>query len=404
MVKTNTQNKLDSAISILGDLVAFSILGGQSNLPIAKCILKWLQKNDVDHHEVFNESKDKVSIHCRIGPEVDGGIILSGHMDVVTSEGQQWSKPDFTLTKEDNKLYARGTSDMKGFLACCLAMLPHFKQANLKKPIYFAFSYDEEIGCLASEQLILSIKSTYKERPSFAIIGEPSLMQTVNGEKGAAFFRTTIYSAAAHSSEVRKSISAIEESTYLIQWLLGKMDEFIKEQNFDDRFEPPYTTIHVGVIKGGNAVNIIADQCEFTWDVRNIPSDSIEEILCSFEEFCAKRTVEKQETVPDFKIITSKQFSIVPGLDTSENSEIIRMVNAFSGTDSTKTVSFASEAGYFSEAGFETVVCGPGSMDQGHRADEFIEINELKKCLSFLERMSIWAETSKEPNMDYEKI
>lgn len=403
-MENNTQNILDSAISILGDLVGFSVLGGQSNLSIAEYISGSLQKNNIDYHQVFNASKDKVSIHCRIGPEEDGGLILSGHMDVVTSEGQQWSRPDFMLTKEDNKLYARGTSDMKGFLACCLAMLPHWQQANLKKPVYLAFSYDEEIGCLASEQLVSSIKSTYKERPSFAVIGEPSLMQTVNGEKGAAFFKTKVFSSAAHSSEVRKSISAIEEATYLIQWLLGKMDDFIEQENFDARFDPPYTTIHVGVIKGGSAVNIIADQCEFAWDVRNIPSDSIQEIFDSFEEFCKKRMIGKLKASSNFKIQTIKQFSIVPSLNTPENSEIVAMVNSFNGNESINTVSFASEAGFFSEAGFETVVCGPGSMDQGHRADEFIEISELKKCLSFLERLSDWAETSKEANMDYEKI
>lgn len=403
-MEKNTHNILDNAISILGDLVGFSVLGGQSNLSIAGYIARLLQKNNINYHQVFNASKDKVSIHCRIGPEVDGGIILSGHMDVVPTKGQQWSKPDFKLTLEDYKLYARGTSDMKGFLACCFAMIPHLKELNLKKPIYLAFSYDEEVGCLASEQLLRSIKSTYKEQPTFAVIGEPSLMQTVNGEKGAAFFKTTVYSSAAHSSEVRKSISAIEEATYLIQWLLGKMDDFIERKHFDNRFDPPHTTIHVGVIKGGSAVNIIADQCGFAWDVRNIPSDSIQEILDSFEEFCKKRTIEKLKTSSNFKIQTSKQFSIVPSLNTSEHSEIVRMVNSFNGNESTKTVSFASEAGFFSEAGFETVVCGPGSMDQGHRADEFIEINELKKCLSFLERLSDWAETSKEANMDYEKI
>ena len=196
-MKKNAQNRLDNTISILGDLVAFSVLGGQSNLPIAEYILGLLQKNDIEYHQVFNSKGDKVSIHCRIGPEVDGGIILSGHMDVVTTKGQQWSRPDFRLTKEDNKLYARGTSDMKGFLACCLAMLPYLKKSKLKKPIYLAFSYDEEIGCLATEQLISSIKTTYKERPNFAVIGEPSMMQTINGKKEWHFSRQK-YMALRH--------------------------------------------------------------------------------------------------------------------------------------------------------------------------------------------------------------
>ncbi|MGB5818614.1 MAG: acetylornithine deacetylase [Saonia sp.] len=387
----NPEKHIDSAISILSDLVAFPVLGGHSNLSIAAYIMKVLEDNHIEYHKVVNTSGDKVAIHCRIGPSVDGGLILSGHMDVVPTKGQTWTRPDFKMTRDGEKLYGRGTTDMKGFLACCLAMLPYFKGSLLKKPIYLAFSYDEEVGCLAGPSLITAIKSTYSEQPHYAIVGEPSSMKMIIGGKGVAFFKTKIYCSPAHSSEVRKSVSAIEEATYLIQWLLGRMDKFTEELCFDKRFEPPYTTIHIGTIKGGVAANIIADYCEFEWDVRNIPLDSIEKILDSFKSFCEQQMVKKQKVSNNFKISTSAQFPIVPSLDTPENSEVVELVNSLNGNESTGTVSFASEAGQFSEAGFHTVICGPGNMEQGHGVDEYMETGELKKCLSFLGKLADWS-------------
>ncbi|PIB38443.1 acetylornithine deacetylase [Maribacter sp. 4G9] len=403
-MREETNDKVKSTISILKDLISFSIIGGESNLSIARYITGILKENDIEYYEVRDTAENKMSIHCRIGPEVDGGIILSGHMDVVPIDAQPWTKPGFSLTQIGDKLYGRGTSDMKGFLACCLAIIPHFKRTVLKKPIYLAFSYDEEVGCLATSELLQSVKSKYKEKPRFAIIGEPTSMQTVNAEKGAAFFKTTVFSSAAHSSEVRKSVSAIEEATYLVQWLLAKMDGFIEQRNFDERFKPPHTTLHIGTIKGGSSVNIVADKCEFEWDVRNVPSDAVEDILGSFEAFCKKRIDQKQEEFPDFNINTSAQFSIVPGLDTSKNSEIVKLVNSFSGNTSINAVSFASEAGYFSQSGFETVVCGPGSMEQGHRADEYIEVGQLRSCIVFLEKIADWSKTDNKVKKNYEKV
>lgn len=385
---------LHSMVSILEDLVAFKVLGGNSNLSIANYIEQLLFENDIEYHKVFDSSASKVSLHCRIGPEIDGGTILSGHMDVVPTKGQKWTRPDFKLTREGDKLYGRGTADMKGFLACCLAWLPQFKKVTLSKPIYLAFSYDEEIGCRATEELLKSIGNTYVERPAFAIIGEPTSMQVANAEKGAAFFKTEILSAAAHSSEIRKSVSAIEEATHLIQWLMAKMDGFIESGILDDRFSPPYTTIHVGTIKGGEAVNIVSDHCEFEWDVRNIPSQSIPEILEEFKIHCEKRMIEKSIMSSEFVIQTDSQFSIVPSFETSEETEIVQMGEHFSGTKKREVLSFASEAGYFERAGFQTIVCGPGSMEQGHRADEFIAVQELEKCMIFLERLTEWSKSN----------
>jgi len=391
-MSTNREIPLKRAISILDDLVAFPVLGGENNFSIANYIIGLFEENEIEYKKVMDTSGHKMSIHCRIGPAVSGGIILSGHMDVVPTQGQDWSKADFKLTHEQDRLYGRGTADMKGFLACCLAMLPYLKKTRLAKPIYLAFSYDEEVGCLASESLISSMISSYDERPSYAIIGEPSLMGIANAEKGVAFLRTKILSSAAHSSEVRESVSAIEEASHLIQWLFGKMDEFIQNGQLDNRFSPPFTTIHVGTVKGGEAVNIIADHCEFEWDVRNIPLHSISEILEVFEAYCEKRIIEKKKIFSGFTIKTELRFPAVPGFETPKESKIVRLMDSFTENQPLEALSFASEAGYYAKAGFETVVCGPGNMKQGHRADEFIEINELKKCLAFLERLANWCE------------
>lgn len=387
----STKKQLEQTLKILSELVAFPVLGGESNLSIATYIQSVFERNGITCYTAYNNEKNKVALHCRIGPGVDGGLILSGHMDVVPTEGQQWTRPDFQTTHEGDRIYGRGTTDMKGFLACCLAMLPVFNKAALQKPIYLAFSFDEEVGCLGGPTIIEAIQKTYSENPSFVVVGEPTSMQPIIAEKGVAFFQTKIFSEPAHSSQVCSTVSTITEATYLIQWLQEKMETPIGKRLIDPRFDPPFTTIHVGVIKGGVAANIIADYCEFEWDVRNIPSESIEDIISDFKSYCATVEIEKQKTTPGFKICTNAKFPIVPGLITSEYSEIVSMLHFLSDTASTGTVSFASEAGQFSQAGFQTVLCGPGNMEQGHGVDEYIEIGELQHCLVFLNKLTHWA-------------
>ncbi|MDG2450778.1 MAG: acetylornithine deacetylase, partial [Saprospiraceae bacterium] len=317
-------------------------------------------------------------------PPVDDGIILSGHMDVVPVEGQPWTRSAFSLSKEKNRLYGRGAADMKGFIACCLAMLPHLLQSSLQRPIYFAFSYDEEVGCLAGPALVQNIKETYSEKPAYAIIGEPTSMKTNASGKGIAVFTTHVRSSAAHSSEIRKSVSAINEAMILIKWLNDKMEELADEEKSDQRFAPPHTTIHVGTIQGGTAVNIVADSCKFEWDVRNIPADNVSDIFEDFNTFCGQRESFNRSINAEFQIITTPKFPIVPSLDTPENVAIVNLVNQWTNTDKTESVSFGSEAGQFAEGGYQAVLCGPGNMEQGHRADEFVEIDQLEKCIAML--------------------
>ena len=377
-----------SAKEILTKLVSFPVLGGQSNLSIMEWIKDYLDQHGVTYQLVPHATEAKTSLHCRIGPAVDGGVILSGHTDVVPVEGQAWTTEPFTLTdKNDGKLYARGSCDMKGFIACCLACLPEMVKANLKKPIYFAFSYDEEIGCLAGVELAESIRDFYKEKPKYAIIGEPSMMQPIVGQKGIVIYEITVHGSAGHSSRIRQEVSAIHEAAKLIIWLENKMDALVAAGNIDDRFTPPHTSIHIGTIDGGIAPNVIADRCVFHCDIRVIPQDDAEAIKEEFAVYCREREATLQKKFSGFKIEIEEHHPPVVPLDTPEHLSVVSLIKELSGNDKLDTVSYAAEAGQFSNAGFETVICGPGSIAQAHRADEFIAISELEKGVVFIQKV-----------------
>ncbi|MCI5082039.1 MAG: acetylornithine deacetylase [Saprospiraceae bacterium] len=379
---------MKNATEILSDLVSFDVLGGQSNLSIINYIQGILHEQNIETYLVENKEEQKASLHCRIGPATDGGVVLSGHTDVVPVAGQDWSTEPFQLTDGgDGKLYARGSCDMKGFLACCLATLPEMRKADLKKPIYFAFSYDEEIGCLAGSELANAIMNHYPEQPKYAIIGEPSLMQPIVGQKGITVFETTVHGSAGHSSRIKKEVSAIHEAARLIVWLENKMDSLIEAGHTDDRFDPNHTSLHVGTIQGGIAPNVIADICSFHWDCRTIPQDDVMDIYHEFEAYCRSRESELQQRFPGARIVTTMHHPPVVPLDTPDHLEIVDLVKRLSGNDQLQTVSYAAEAGQFAEAGFQAIICGPGSIAQAHRADEFIAKSELDKGVAFMQRL-----------------
>lgn len=370
---------------VLAKLVSFPVLGGQSNLSILNWIKTYVESHGVETHLVPNQEGNKASLHCRIGPTVDGGVILSGHMDVVPVEGQEWSTDPFTLTdKGDENLYGRGSCDMKGFIACCLAVLPEMIQADLKKPIYFAFSYDEEVGCLAGPDLAKAIKDDYSETPKYAIIGEPSMMEPIIGQKGIYIMETYVNGSAGHSSRIKQEVSAIHEAMRLILWLEKKMDTLVEQGEKDDRFHPPHSTIHIGIVNGGIAPNVIADKAHFFWDLRTIPKDSMEDIIAEFEAYCREREKELRKIYPDFKIENVENHPSVPHLDTQIDDDVVDLIKKVSGNSNWSTVSYAAEAGQFANEGFQSAICGPGSIAQAHRANEFVAKEQLKKGVKML--------------------
>ena len=373
---------------ILEKLVSFPVLGGDSNLNIINWIKDYINGFGIESQLVYNPEKTKASLHCRIGPAKDGGVILSGHTDVVPVEGQDWTTDPFKLIDiSDGKLYARGSADMKGFVACCLAGLPYMVKSDLKKPIYFAFSYDEEIGCLAAPELIKNIKYYYSEDPKYAIIGEPSLLKPIIGQKGIYILDVYVNGSQGHSSRIKQEVSAIHEATKLIRWIDAKMNQLIEDEHLDDRFNPPHTSLHVGQINGGIAPNVIADQVHFTLDVRTIPSDDLDAIMEEFRSYCNTLEGENRNKFPDFRIEIKENHPPVPPLDTNENSEIINLVGRLTGNYDWSTVAYAAEAGQFANGGFESIICGPGDIAQAHRADEFVAKEQLQKCVDMLHRL-----------------
>lgn len=377
-----------TATEILTQLVSFPVFGGESNLSIIKWLEQYISSHGIAVHLVPNEEGTKASLHCRIGPAVDGGIILSGHTDVVPVEGQEWTTDPFVLTdKGDGKLYARGSCDMKGFLACCLAVLPQMVQADLKKPIYFAFSYDEEVGCLAAPELALAIKTHYEETPKYALIGEPSLMEPIVGQKGIYILETYVNGSAGHSSRIKQEVSAIHEAMRLILWLENKMDQLIADGCLDQRFHPPHSSIHIGLVNGGIAPNVIADKAHFYWDLRTIPMDDIHTIVNEFKAYCHEREEALRSIFPDFSIKTIEHHPPVPHLDTKADDPIVGLIKKITGNTTLDTVSYAAEAGQFSDEGFHAAICGPGSIAQAHRADEFIAKEQLDKGVQMIEQL-----------------
>ncbi len=377
-----------NAEKILAKLVSFPVLGGQSNLTILNWIQDYIRSHGIAVTLVPNKEGNKASLHCRLGPAADGGVILSGHMDVVPVAGQDWTTDPFVLTdKGDGKLYGRGACDMKGFLACCLAALPQMVRADLKKPIYFAFSYDEEIGCLAAPELARAIRTHYRETPKYAIIGEPSSMEPIVGQKGIYILETYVNGSAGHSSRIKQEVSAIHEAMRLILWLENKMDQLIAEKRLDDRFHPPHSSIHVGMVHGGIAPNVIADKAHFHWDLRTIPMDDIRSIVEEFEAYCRQHEKELRKIFPGFEIKTIENHPPVPHLDTGANDDVVDLIKRLSGNSKLDTVSFAAEAGQFANEGFQSAICGPGSIAQAHRADEFITKEQLEKGVQFMEKL-----------------
>ena len=376
-----------TAPEILSHLVSFPVLGGESNLSVLRWIEDYLTSHEVDYTLVPNDAGDKAALHCRIGPAVDGGIILSGHMDVVPTEGQPWNTDPFELVRKGDRYFARGSCDMKGFLACCLAAVPHFQRAGLTKPIYFAFSYDEEVGCRAGDIVAEAIRDHYAERPAGAIIGEPTMLQPMVGQKGIMVYTTVVHGSQGHSSRIREEVDAVHEAARLIVWLEDKMEALIKAGHLDDRFHPNHTSIHVGKIGGGSAFNIIANECRFDWDYRNIPRDDADAIFADFAAYCQEREAVCRERYPDFRIEHIPLHPPVPPLDTEEEAAIVDLIKDISGNANTGTVAYAAEAGQFSNAGFPSVICGPGDIAQAHRANEFVAVAQLEGCSEMLARL-----------------
>jgi len=377
---------MSTSLDLLKTLVAFDTTSRESNMHLIEFVRDYLAGFDVPCELIYNEQRSKANLFATIGPAELPGIVLSGHTDVVPVDGQPWTMPPFALTERDGKLYGRGTADMKGYIACVLALVPSLVRADLKKPVHIALSYDEEVGCLGVRSL-LSEMETRPVKPMLCIIGEPTELKPVLGHKGKLAMRCDVHGEACHSAYAPLGVNAIEYAAELISEL-GRIGHRIKApEHHDVRFDPPFSTVQTGVISGGKALNIVPSDCRFDFEIRALPSHDPSDVAQELRAFAEQQVLPRMRAVSRQSDIRFSELSAYPGLATDAHSEAAELIAAFSGSREFGTVAFGTEGGLFDAAGIPTVVCGPGSMDQGHKPDEFVSLEQLNGCDAMLQRM-----------------
>jgi acetylornithine deacetylase len=366
--------------------VGFDTTTRTSNFPLIEFVEKYLDSHGVKHIRVDYEKDRKTNLYATIGPDVEGGIVLSGHTDVVPVDGQNWASDPFVLTEREGKLFGRGTCDMKGFIAVALALVPKFKAMKLKTPIHLALSCDEEVGCKGVRPLVAHMKDHLK-RPRAVFVGEPTEMKVVNGHKSAVTFSTEVKGHEAHSSLTDQGVNAIMVAADVISEISTLRREFIAVGDPSGRFDPPYSTIHVGVISGGTAKNIIPRRCDFQWETRLLPTADFEFVPKRMELLAAKLEPAMKAVAQDVGITTTKT-NEVPGLRPEMDSVAEQLALHAAEANSTHAVSYCTEAGLFQSIGIPSVICGPGNIEQAHKPDEYVEIAQLVACEKYMMRLA----------------
>jgi acetylornithine deacetylase len=373
------------SLDMITRLVGFDTVSRNSNLALINHVREYLESQGVRSHLVESADGKKANLFATVGPDVEGGVVLSGHTDVVPVDGQPWDTDPFAITEKDGRLYGRGTCDMKSFIAIGLAAVPDMLAAGLKRPVHFALSYDEEVGCAGAPSMIDRLV-TDLPKPSAVIIGEPSSMAPIMAHKGLAAARTTVIGHEAHSSQVQRGVSAVMTAARLITFLEDMMAENKARADADCPFIPPYSTIHVGVVHGGTALNIISRECSFTWDVRVLPGDSVRGYLDRFQSYCDSLLPAMRAIAPEASITTTL-LADAPPLNSDGDDAARRIAMRLSGCSCCGVVPYATEGGQFQERGFSVVVCGPGSIDQAHQPNEYIDISQVTECEEFVGKL-----------------
>jgi len=369
---------------MLDTLIGFPTVSRDSNLDLINFISNYLDGHGIESHLVPNKEGTKANLYATVGPSIEGGVVLSGHTDVVPVDGQPWDTDPFEVVERDGLLHGRGTCDMKAFPAIALALVPEMK--SLRKPIHFAWSYDEEIGCLGAPDMIREIASNVP-RPAAVIVGEPTSMKVITAHKGMTTFKTTVTGHEAHSSQTHRGVSAVMTAARLIEKLSAMARERAVSGINDPDFEPPYTTIHVGTMQGGTAANIISRQAEFVWDVRHVPGDDPEKIMQDFQHWCDHEVVPEMQAVAAETGIETVMRVGAPALRHDPENAAEQLAKSITGEYETGKVSYAAEAGQFQQAGFATIICGPGSIDQAHQPNEYISLDQLEQGTTFMRQL-----------------
>ena len=386
----STENNInivyESSLKILKDLISFKTISGENNNELIDYCDQILKKIGATSFRIFDDDKKRVNLFATIKSKKPNGklpIILSGHTDVVpVSKG--WSSDPFKAVVKDDKLYGRGSCDMKGFIACALAYAPIFSSANLDRDIHFSFTFDEETACLGAPLLIEELKKR-KITNGICIIGEPTNMKIIDAHKGCYEYTTFFEGLAGHSSTPHKGVSAVEYAARYVNKLIELRGELKNRAPKDSIFDPPFSTLQIGGIFGGIAHNVIADKCYVNWETRPVVKDDGIFLNIELDKFANEKLLPEMKKVFPNSKITKKIIGEVIGFNRVEKSEACEFISSITGDNSKEVVSFGTEAGLFQEVGISTAVCGPGSVEQAHKIDEFIKLDELKKCLKLLE-------------------
>ncbi len=372
--------------ALLAKLIAFDTTSKTSNLQLIDFVRNLLDDHAIDSQLVHNDDHSRANLYATIGPDDIGGVMLSGHTDVVPTTGQNWNSDPYRMHTSDESLVGRGACDMKGFIACVLATLPKISASPLKTPIHLAFSYDEEIGCVGAKRLVESM-SAFEVKPRIGLIGEPTDMAMVLGHKGKVSYRVTISGLSCHSAYISNGVNAVEYAAELIAFIRA-MNQRVQLLMLDQSYSVPHSTFHVGNINGGTALNIVPQQCQFEFEIRNLPQQDLDALAQEIKHYASDvLLVDMQSRYPQSEI-QFEEISHYPGLHTDPASSVITYTRAINPIDRIgDNVSFGTEAGLFDDIGINCVVCGPGSIDQAHKPDEFVRREQMQYCDQMIENL-----------------
>ncbi|WP_241503697.1 acetylornithine deacetylase [Ferruginivarius sediminum] len=373
-------------VRMLERLIAFDTTSRNSNLELIRDVERYLTGLGVDCELTYDDAGGKANLFATLGPVDRPGIALSGHTDVVPVNGQDWSSDPFDAVQRDGKFYGRGTCDMKGFLAACLAYAPKFLEARPETPVHLCLSYDEEVGCLGVRKLLADL-ARRPVKPRMVIVGEPTEMRVVNAHKGKLSMRATVRGLSCHSSLAPQGVNAVEAAARLTVFLSDMARRKAQEGPFDEAFDVPHTTVQAGVIDGGTAVNIVPSECRLAFEFRNLPQDDPRDLLAEAVDFVRREVEPAMQAIDPATGFTFEELASFPALDTEPDAAVVTLTKALARANSTSKVAFGTEAGLFAADGIPAVVCGPGSIEQAHKPDEFITLDQLAQCEWFLDRL-----------------
>jgi acetylornithine deacetylase len=376
-----------STAELLSRLVAFDTTSRNSNLPLIAFVRDYLDAQGVPYRISTDPTGDKANIHAIIGPQQAGGIALSGHVDTVPVDGQNWSSDPFNLRRDNGRLYARGACDMKGFVAACLAAVPDMRARGLARPLHLFISYDEEVGCDGAQRLIRDLDESGL-KPALCVVGEPSGMKPILAHKGKLNLHVKVRGKPGHSSEPSKGVNAIFAAAQAVGYVAGEARRFAQEGPFEDGFDPPHTTIHVGTIQGGSILNIIPEHAEFIMEWRNIPGDDANRHVERLKAYVAAHIEPAMHAVDPTTGFSYQVTNVMPGMAIAADHALTSVVKQITGANSAGKVSYGTESGYYQAADIPTIICGPGHIAQAHQPDEWVAQDQLDACDAFIRRLA----------------